>query len=184
MERKDFLHAGCRCGMSAAAMMLLAPAMLAEGAPSTTGCPQQQQPDLATQVHAWLVDFLAAVDSQLDPPARARLLQACGRAEARRTALAGAPRPTMTLEQLATRWRGSFGENNVRLDGNRLDLMVDRCACPLVGATPERLSDTWCECARGYMTELMAARLGRPVQVELREAIKRGGQRCHWVFQA
>jgi len=183
MERKDFLQTGCRCGMSAAALMLIAPAVLAEGAPSATGCPQQQA-DLAPQLHAWLVDFLAAVDSQLDPPARARLLQACGRAEARRTALAGAPRPTMTLEQLAARWRGSMGENSVRLAGNQLELMVDRCACPLVGPTPERLSDTWCECACGYMTELMAARLGRPVQVELREAIKRGGQRCHWVFRA
>ena len=182
MERKAFLQMGCRCGVGAVASMLLAPAVVAEGAPSSPSC-AQQQPDLATQLHAWLVDFLAAADAQLDQPTRARLLQACGRAEARRTALAGAPRPTVTLEQLAARFRGAVGEENVRLAGNRLEVSFGRCDCPLVGPTPERLSDTWCECARGYMAEVMSARLGRPAQVELVEAIKRGGQRCRWVFQ-
>jgi hypothetical protein len=182
MERKAFLQVGCRCGLGAAAAMLLAPAVMAEDAPSSPGCPQQQ-PELATQLHAWLVDFLAAVDAQLDSPARARLLQACGRAEVRRTALAGSPRPTVTLEQMAAGFRGSLGEQNVRLEGDRLEVAFGRCECPLVGPTPERLSDTWCECARGYMTELMSARLGRPVRAELVEAIKRGGTRCRWVFQ-
>ena len=60
------------------------------------GC-SQQQPELATQVHAWVVDLLAAMDANLDQPTRARILQACGRAEAlrgvntRRT-LPGTPR--------------------------------------------------------------------------------------------
>jgi len=182
MERRDFLQSGCRCGVAAAGMALLAPTSPAVGA-TTTVCPQQQQPNLATQMHAWLVDLMAAVDSQLGPQARVRLLQACGRAEVRRTALAGAPRPTMTLEQLAARWRRAYGEANVRLEGNRLELIQTVCDCPLVGPTPERLSDTWCECAVGGMTELVAARLGRPVRTELREAIKRGSQRCHWIFQ-
>jgi len=33
------------------------------------------------------------------------------------------------------------------------------------------------------MMDRIGTRLGRPVQVELREAIKRGGQRCHWVVR-
>ena len=183
MERKDFLQIGCRCGIGAVATVLLAPAVLAEGAPSRTGCPQQP-PELATQLHAWIVDFLAAADEQLTPEARARLLQACGRAEVRRTALAGSPRPTITLEQMAAGLRRSVGEQNVRLDGNRLEVSFGECGCPLVGPTPERLSDTWCECARGYMTELASARLGKPARVQLTEAIKRGGQRCRWVIEA
>jgi len=180
MERKEFLQVGCRCCVGTATALLVPAAVEAKG-PASAGS-RQQQPELSTQVHAWLVDFLAVADAQLDPAARARLLQACGQAEARRTS--GPPRPAVTLEQLAQRWRGAFGEANVRLAGNQMELFVDRCACPLVGPTPERLSDTWCECARGYMTELMNSRLGHPVRVELREAIKRGGQRCHWVFQA
>jgi hypothetical protein len=178
MERKEFLHTGCRCGIAAAAMMLFGPNVEAEGA---VPAGDQQQPDLAAQVHAWVVDFLAAVDAQLDPAARARLLQACGQAESRRTS--GPAQAPITLEQLAVRWRRSFGEANVRLAGDQMEVFSGSCGCPLVGPTPERLSDTWCECAMGYMLDRIGTRLGRPVQVELREAIKRGGQRCHWVVR-
>jgi hypothetical protein len=181
MERKDFLQIGCRCGISAVATMLLAPVAIAEGAPSRAG--GQQQPELSTQVHAWVVDLLAAADEQLAPEARARLLQACGRAEALRGKPAGPPRPPVTLEQMAAGLRRQSGEDSVRLVGNRLEYAgTRRCECPLVGAAPERLSDTWCECARGYMMTMMTERLGRPVQVDLVEAIKRGGQQCRWVF--
>jgi len=179
MERKEFLQVGCRCCVGAAAALLV-PATAAANGPVSAGS-RQQQPDLSTQVHAWLVDFLAAVDAQLDPAARVRLLQACGRAELRRLL---PPQPTVTLEQLAQELRGPGDGSNVRLVGNQMEWFVPRCGCPLVGSTPERLSDTWCECARGAMTELAEARLGRPVRVELREAIKRGGRRCHWVFAA
>ncbi len=183
MERKTFLQMGCRCGFGAVASMLLVPAALAEGVPSGSGCPQQQ-PELATQLHAWIVDLLAAMDADLDQPTRSRILQACGRAEALRGAPVPPP-PTVTLEQLAARLRGRLGEENVRLAGNRLEVAYgNRCECPLVGPAPERLSDTWCECAKGYMTAMLSGRLGRPVQVELVEAVKRGGQRCRWVVQA
>lgn len=182
MERKSFLQLGCRCGVGAVASMLLAPAVMAEGVPAVHGCLPQQDPELATQLHAWIVDLLAAMDADLDAPTRARILQACGRAEALRGAPVPPP-PTVTLEQLATRLRVRLGEENVRLAGNRLEVAYPRCECPLVGPAPERLSDTWCECARGYMTAMMSGRLGRPVQVELLEAIKRGGQRCRWAFQ-
>lgn len=183
MERKDFLRMGCRCGVGAVASMLLAPAVMAEGAPASCGC-IPQQPELATQLHAWIGDLLASMDAELDQPTRTRILQACGRAEALRGAPVPPP-PTVTLEQLAARLRVRLGEANVQLAGNRLEVAYgERCECPLVGPAPERLSDTWCECARGYMTAMMSGRLGRPVQVELVEAVKRGGQRCRWVFQA
>lgn len=179
MERKEFLHTGCRCGMAAAAMMLFGPGVEAEGAVPSSG----QQADLAAQVHAWMVDFLAAVDAQLDPAARARLLQACGRAEARRTSIDEARRAEGDVQRFLATWRRWIGENNVRYADNRVELFVDRCGCPLVGATPERLSDTWCECARGWVTEMFSTAVGHPVQAELVEAIKRGGQRCHWVIR-
>jgi hypothetical protein len=183
MERKAFLQMGCRCGVGAVASVLLAPVGMAEGVPSARSC-LQQQPDLASQAHAWILDLLAAMDTELDQPTRARILQACGRAEALRGAPVPPP-PTVTLEQLAVRLRVRLGEENVRLAGNRLEVTYgNRCECPLVGPTPERLSDTWCECARGYMMAMMSGRLGRPVQVDLVEAVKRGGQRCRWVFQA
>jgi len=177
MERKEFLNVGCRCGMGAAAAMLFGPSLEAAAPPAC-----QQQPQLATQVHAFIVDLLAAVDAQLDPPARARLLQACGAAESRRTA--GPAQPPITLEQQAERWRRAFGEANVRLAGNVMEVFSNECSCPLVGPAPERLSDTWCECARGYLTDRLGTSLGRPVQVEVREAIKRGGRRCHFVIRA
>lgn len=182
MERKQFLQVGCRCGIGAVASVLLAPAAFAEGAPVSRGC-SPQQPELATQLHAWIVDLLAAMDANLDQPTRARILQACGRAEALRGAPVPPP-PTVTLEQFAARLRLRLGEENVRLTGNQLEVAYgERCECPLVGPTPERLSDTWCECARGYMTAMMSGRLGRPVQIDLVEAVKRGGQRCRWVVR-
>lgn len=177
MKRMEFLQVGCRCGIGAVAALLVPSGVEPKG-PASAGN-QQQQPDVSTRVHDWVVNFLAVVDAQLDPAARSKLLQACGRAEFRR--LSVPPQPTVTLDQLAQEFRASG--SNVRFAGNEMEWFSDRCGCPLVGPTPERLSDTWCECARGAMMEFMNARLGREVRIELREAIKRGGQRCHWVIR-
>lgn len=179
MDRKEFLHTGCRCGLSAAAMAFLAPALVAEAASAT----DPQQVSQAEAMHAWLVDMLAAVDTQLDPAARVRLLQACGRAEARRTSFDAARQANGDLERFLATWRRWLGEANVRSADGRVELFADHCSCPLVGSAPERLSDTWCECARGWMTEMFGTALGRPVPVELVESIKRGGRRCHWVIR-
>ena len=179
MDRKHFLQTGCRCVLGGAPIAFFAPAMLAEGAPSDE--PQQER--LAEAIHAWIVDLLAAADEQLDPAARARLLQACGRAEARRTSINEARSANGDVQRFLATWRRWIGENNVRYADNRVDLFVDRCSCPLVGSAPERLSDTWCECARGWVTEMFSTAAGHPVQAELVEAIKRGGQRCHWVIR-
>jgi len=181
MKRNEFLQVGCRCGIGAVAALLV-PAAFEANSPAYAGNQQQQQPDVSTKVHAWVVGFLAAVDTQLDPAARSKLLQECGRAEFR--GLGIPPQPVVTLEQLAEEFRARGGGADLRFSGNELEWFSDRCGCPLVGPTPERLSDTWCECARGAMMEFMNVRLGRPVRVELREAIKRGGQRCHWVITA
>ena len=179
MKRKEFLQVGCRCGIGAAVAALLVPAGAEAKSPADAGS-QQQQPDVSTKVHDWVVNFLAVVDKQLDPAARSELLQACGRAEFRNLSIP--PQPTVTLEQLAQEFRA--GGSNVRFAGNEMEWFSDRCGCPLVGPAPERLSDTWCECARGAMMEFMKMRLGREVRVELCEAIKRGGQRCRWVVTA
>ncbi|MBN1564356.1 MAG: GyrI-like domain-containing protein [Anaerolineae bacterium] len=55
------------------------------------------------------------------------------------------------------------------------------CFCPIVRQailTDAALSDTWCHCGAGWFTQLWGGIFGQPVQVEVLETVRDGGERC------
>ncbi len=132
----------------------------------------------------WLITLLANLDSQLDEPARRKLMEANGRACAQRGSL-GALRGAAegSLDKLVAAMGKILGTDNVRREGSTVHLRYSKCYCPLVGGGPERLSDTWCNCSRGWAMAIFEAVTGRPVSVELVNSIRRGAADCRFVIR-
>ncbi len=132
----------------------------------------------------WVTNLLVNIDAQLDEPARARLMQSNGRACARRGSLT--PLTTAAggdVDKLVAALGAHLGKENATRDGATVRLRYSKCYCPIVAAGPPRLSNTWCECSRGWVMEVFGAVAGKPVPVEITKAIKRGDAFCEFLIR-
>ena len=57
---------------------------------------------------------------------------------------------------------------------------ITRCGCPIAEKSPEGLSGTFCQCSVGFVRAMFSGYLGKPVRVELLEALKHGGKTCRF----
>jgi hypothetical protein len=134
-------------------------------------------------VNNWLEDLFAALDAEVDPKARVRLLEACGRGCYRRHAFKQeiARKGSGSLEALTAAYAESF---EAWCDGAVLHIRygpVSRgCYCPAARNRPARPGDVHCECTKATHQAVCEAALGRPCRVEILETVRRGGVTCHF----
>lgn len=131
--------------------------------------------------HAWVKELLKNMDSQLDEAARVKLMEANGRACARRGSASMAEQNKGQMAEFLKAMEGHLGKGNARQEGNKITLVYPECFCPLVKSDPSRLSETYCNCSVGWVKEMFEIVLGKSVEVELLKSIKRGGDCCHFV---
>jgi hypothetical protein len=133
---------------------------------------------------SWLSDLLDAIDGQLDQATRERLIAACGRACYQRhpfkQAIAEAGKGS--VDKLVAAYRASFEAWHDELGVHVRYGEVSRgCYCPAAKARPPRPGDLHCECTRATHRAIFEAALGRSVEVEVLESLRRGGRTCHFL---
>jgi predicted hydrocarbon binding protein len=171
MDRKKFIN--------------VTSALVALGAGRASGKQETEQPSERWQkMHqAWITSLLESLDANVDDPTRTRLMLSAGRACARRSGiLAQAQAANGDLDKLVATMAKHVGQDNCRREGNVVRLRYPKCYCPIVGAGPERLSNTWCHCSRGWVHEVFETVAGKPVKVELTHSIKRGDPDCRFLI--
>ena len=131
----------------------------------------------------WVKNLMDSMDAHLDEETKIALMESCGRACARggpiRSAEACQGDPDRWLSTLG-KW---IGKENVRKDGNVVHIVYNKCLCHLVADGPPRLPDCYCYCSRGWLKEMFETVVGKPVDVDLTDSIKRGGQQCSFTVQ-
>lgn len=132
----------------------------------------------------WLRSLLENLDVQLDEKTRTALMESCGRACARRGSLAGLAKACQgDVNKFVAGLAQHVGRENARRDGDTIQLVYPRCYCPLVAEGPAKLSNTFCNCSRGYVLEIFETVVGRAVSVKLTHAIKRGDPFCKFIVR-
>lgn len=143
-------------------------------------------------VDGWVRRFFEAIDQTLDEPSRERLMTANGRSCY--AAYAGAPKKQPgpdAVEELRA-WIAKDGKKQgYALEGQAISFEFvgsaetgqaspeSVCLCPTAEAQKAgSFSPTYCLCSVGYVQEMHERLLGRPVKVELVDAVLRGGKRC------
>jgi hypothetical protein len=193
MDRKEFLRKAGALGAATGAAVLLgdlgpccATAQTPSPAPATP-CDRRLE-----FIEPWVKRLMEVVDSRLDAPARQEFMETCGRTcfAARHGARPAKPEPN-ALEELIAALKKWTGEEGLRREGNTIHFAYGkpsgadrvRCLCPVVETGPAGLSPTYCQCSVGYVKEMFERAAGKPVQVELTESLKRGGQACRFVIR-
>lgn len=179
MDRKQFIH---KTGAGTGALVLLG---AGQTAATTT---QEAAPEAATRnqrvQQEWIKSLMENLDAQLDEPTRIKLMESCGRACARRGAVAALAKPAKgDIDKLLDALGRHVGKENATRDSNVVHLSYPTCYCPLVAAGPPRLSNTFCHCSRGWVLEVFQAVTGKPVGVELTHSIKRGDPACRFIVR-
>jgi hypothetical protein len=182
IDRKRFLTASWRvgcCALVGLAGIDVASADAMQRAPETPPADPDKQ-----FIQDWLTDLLNQVDATLDEPAKAKLLGGCGRACFERFAFkrAWAEEGRGDVEKLIAALQKNF---DVRRDGRQVHIRYGvtskGCYCPAAKYRAPKPNDLHCYCSRGTHQAVWETALGRPVQVEIVESVRRGGKTCHFV---
>ncbi len=173
MNRKDFMKKTCGLGAALA---------LAGTAKAQTGEKEEEEKADPTQKfrEGWVVSFLKNADSQFDEAERIQLMESCGRDCARRGATRMAEACGGDTDKLLAKLGEILGRENARRWNGAVRLAYEKCYCPLVAKGPARLSDTYCNCSRGWVMEMFETVSGKPVRVKCLASIKRGDAKCEF----
>lgn len=131
----------------------------------------------------WVKNLIDSMDAHLNEEAKIRVMEACGRACARGGAIRAAKACQGDLDKMLSTLKRWVGKENVRKDEDVVYVVYTKCFCHLVADGPPRLADTYCYCSHGWLKEMFETVVGKPVNVDLTESIKRGGQSCRFAIQ-
>lgn len=134
-------------------------------------------------LHDWLSNLMKNMDIQLDEESKIKVLEECGRACAEKHAKKEALKSKGNLGGWLATMKKWVGENNVQKEGNSIRLTYSKCFCPLVGSIEPLLSNTFCNCSRGWLKENFETVVGKPVNVKLEDSIMMGGKECRFSIQ-
>lgn len=122
---------------------------------------------------------MVVLETDPDPGTAGRVLEAMGRAcfHSSHAPQQGTPNLDQTLAKLA----GFAGRDNVKREGNVIDVNLNNkaCLCPFTQEGPQGLPPSYCQCSAGYMKASFEPFGGDP-KVEIIETIKRGGKSCRF----
>lgn len=175
MNRKEFFAAGAGLGCCALAVL-----GGKAGAAETAAAPDPDK-EFVTN---WLTDLFEAMDGELTPEMKVKIMAGAGRGCFRRHSFKTdiARDGKGNLENLIKAYQKNF---EVWRDGDvvhvRYGAEVKQCYCPAAKFHPVRPHDMHCECTRATHQAIFETALERPVKVEVVESVRRGGKTCHFI---
>lgn len=182
MDRKEFLHKGC-CGLLALAA---APAF-------TQIAPAEEAPKCDDRelkfVQNWITDLMETIDTELDEPTKVKLLSGTGRGCFRRhqfkvdIANKGKGSVDKLIEACKANfecWRDEDDANKVHIRFGKVN--SNGCYCPAARYRPGKpKTDIQCYCTRATHQAIWETALGKPVQIDILQTVRRGDPTCHFL---
>ena len=183
MKRKEFFKKAVQMGLATGSMMLVK-GKKAQAQSSEKKAEKQESKNRPQRFkEEWLKSLLKHMDEQFDEKTKVKLMEACGRDCARRGAIRMAEASKGDVGKLVNTLAKYLGKENSRLEGKTVHLAYSKCLCELVADGPERLSDTYCFCSKGWVLEMFETAAQRPVRVELLQSIRRGAPSCKFLIE-
>jgi len=180
MDRKEFFRKSLQSSIACSGLLL----STGHAALSEPNCQQQEAKDRSQKFKEdWLISLMRNMDGQLEKGERESLMVACGRDCARRGAMKLAESCKGDVGKLVESLAGFLGKEGNYIEGNTVHLTYTKCYCHLVDQGPERLSETYCNCSRGWVLEMFETAAAKPVEVEVLQTIKRGAPSCKFIVK-
>jgi len=182
MNRKEFFKAACQTLGLGGLIMASDRSIGAEENAKPTPPEQPSQEGFARRFkEKWIETLMENMEKQLPESSRQSLMNACGRACARRGSLLKTAEAFKgNVAGFVEKVGGQIGKNLNYLEGQTVHWGYPRCFCELVAEGPERLPATYCQCSVGWVQEMFEIAAAKPVRVELVQSIKGGAPDCRF----
>jgi hypothetical protein len=175
MNRKNFLKGAI--GMAAAGTLLEGNKAMAQE-PDAAAC-EKKLAGMNKFLAGWLAAWLGNMKRDLPEAGMVKVIEDNGRACAERGGMvAGAASLNGDVDRFLAEMGKHIGENNIKREGSKITLVYDKCYCPLVADSTEKLPAEYCLCTRGWTKAVYGALAGKEVKVDLKRSIKRGDSQC------
>lgn len=176
MNRKEFFEGTAKMGLGCCALAVF-------GRLAAAGEPDAASAEKAF-VTNWLTDLFEAMDEELDPATKVKLMAACGKGCFRRHSFKTdiARDGKGDVDKLIAAYKRNF---EAWRDGGKVHIrfgnVVQSCYCPAARYHPVRPGGMHCECTRATHQAIFETALERPVKVEVVESVRRGAKTCHFI---
>ena len=179
MDRKAFLRVGC-CGLVA----LTGTKLVAEATPSNADTPPCDDGQLKF-VQNWVTDLMDTLDTEFDEPTKIKLMSGCGRGCFHRFQFKQdiAAKGKGNVDKLIDAYKANF---EVWRDGDTVhirygEINKNGCYCPAAKYRPGKPHDIHCYCTRATHQTIWETALGKPVQIDILQTVRRGDPTCHFL---
>jgi len=181
MKRKEFLKRTVQMGLAAGSLVWLPnlPAAPAAGQKNE----KEAQAELKKFKEEWVTTLMQNMETQLEPAKRIDLMEACGRACARRNGsfLKLAESCQEDVGKLVAKFAEFLGKEENYLQDGVVHLSYPKCYCELVADGPERLPEVYCHCSEGWIKEIFETAARKKVKVQTLQTVKRGAPSCKFL---
>ena len=130
----------------------------------------------------WINTFMEKLDTQLSESERIKLMVSCGRECASRHMIQRIQTYKGEIEKFVNVMAGHLGKENSFVEDGVVHWGYNKCLCHLVDQGPDRLSETFCHCSKGWILEVFETITGNPVKVDILQTIKRGASSCQFLI--
>ncbi|HJJ42781.1 MAG TPA: DUF6144 family protein [Methanocorpusculum sp.] len=135
----------------------------------------------ALRMTVWIKNLLKSLDDNLDEKTKITIMEACGEncpfthlTDERLLAIKDASTDEHDfLEKLSHQWR-------VKIEGNDVYVVFDKCYCPLVSENSDDASATLCYCTLGNLKKKFSIGLNRDIDVLMEKTILSGDDECRF----
>jgi predicted hydrocarbon binding protein len=131
----------------------------------------------------WLNTFIGEAGEKLGGKDKESIIEKCGRVCFQSCNITGAisdiKKKTNDMgEMLAELNKAGIGGGNLKIEGDTISGVYEKCYCPYRNALGESITPEFCNCTRGWAKSLLEQILDRPVEVELLQSIGKGDPVC------
>jgi predicted hydrocarbon binding protein len=179
MSRKEFFYKASKLALGLwTTVILIRPKFL-----FSNGKINSQENQMSQKIkfmHNWISNLMKNMDQHMDEKEKIKLLEECGRACARIHAQKEAMKFQGQLEGWLSTMKKWVGSENIRQEEDVVHVMYSKCYCPLVQDAPPLMSNTYCNCSRGWLKEVFDTVMENPVEVKLEDSIMKGGKQCRF----
>jgi len=131
----------------------------------------------------WVQGAMRRLDALADESTRLAVMEQCGHlcaashmAQAKKAR--GIYQRTQSVDELLKAMQQGPKGFRMEREGNIIYVYYERCFCSLVKAAKEAISPTYCHCSKGFTKHIWETILGRPVRVEVVQAVIAGAPEC------
>ena len=132
-------------------------------------------------MHVWLKHLIKSLDNNLDEKTKTKIMEECGEncpfthlTDERLLAIKNTSSDENDfLEKLSQQWR-------VKIEGNDVYVVFDKCYCPLANENIADTSATLCYCTLGNLKKKFRIGLNRDVDILMEKTVLSGDSECRF----